>query len=199
MRNWLTGKLAVVSALFFVLWSAPSCSTRAHLHIHQSADLSVVLCELPPGYPSLAPFHYAHVLEPLATFAVLESLNYEVSSRAPFSRGQRHRVFTRRQADVLAPELAKALNLALPHEVAAFIVADGEPPYRRTKGLAFVHGDDLHLIIEDLRHPISPGEHISSQQQGSEWELLPGNRQRRYVRHSGGTGAISNWIITPLH
>jgi hypothetical protein len=108
-------------------------------------------------------------------------------------------VFTRHQTEVLAPELAKALNLALPHEVAAFLVSDAPKSHRRTKGLAFVLGDELHLIIEELRTPFSQGEQTMFQQQGSRWKLLPGDTQRHYVRHSGGTGAIPNWIITPLY
>lgn len=199
MLSWRIGKPAVVGALFLVLWSVPSCSIRAHLQIHQSDGLSVVLRELPAGYPSLAPFHYARVIEPMATFALLESLNYEASSRAPFSREQRHRVFTRHQAEVLAPELAKALNLALPHEIAAFIVSDAQQPHRCTKGLAFVHGDELHLIIDELRTPLSQKEQTTGQQQGSGLELVAGDKQRHYVHHAGSTGAIPNWIITPLH
>ena len=197
--SWLIAKLTMVGALFLVLWSAPSCSTRAHLQIHQSDGLSIVLRELPAEYPSLAPFHYARVIEPNDTFAILEPLQYDVGSQLPFSRGHQHRVFTRHQAEVLAPALAKALNLALPHEVAAFIVSDAQKPHRCTKGLAFVDDDDLHLIIEELRNPFSPGEQISSQQQGSGLELVAGDRQRHYVHHSGGMGAILNWIITSLH
>jgi hypothetical protein len=190
---------AIVVALFLVLWSALSCSTHAQVAIHHSDVLSVALRTLPARYPSLAPFHYAHVIDQNDTFAILESLAYHPGSRLPVSQGERHRVLTRHQAELLAPELAKALNLALPHEVAAFTVSDAQQSRLRTKGLAFVHGDDLHLIIEELCNPFSPGEHISSQQQGSGWELLPGDRQRRYVHQSGGTGAIPNWIITPLH
>lgn len=196
--SWLIGKLTMVGALFLVLWSAPSCSTRAHLQIHQSDGLSVVLRELPAGYPSLAPFHYARVIEPNDTFAILEPLHYDVGSQLPFSREERHRVFTRHQAEVLAPALAKALNLALPHEVAAFIVSDAQKPPRGTKGLAFVHGHELHLIIEELRTSFSQREQTSDQQQKPRWELLPGGTQRHYVHHSGGTSTIPNWIITPL-
>ncbi len=190
---------AIVVTLFLVLWSALSCSTPAHLAIHQSDVLSVVLRTLPAKYPSLAPFHYAHVIDPNDTFAILESLNYHPGSRLPFSQGERHRVFTRHQAELLAPELTKALNLALPHEVAAFTVSDAQQSRRRTQGLAFVHGDDLHLIIEELRTSFSHEGQTTSQEQGSRWELLPSDTQRHYVHHSGGTGPIPNWIIAPLH
>lgn len=189
---------AIAVALFLVLWSALSCSTPAHLAIHQSDVLSVVLRTLPARYPSLAPFHYVHVMDPTDTFAILESLNYHPGSRVLFSQGERHRVFSRHQAQLLAPELAKALNLALPHEVAAFTVSDVPQSRHRTKGLAFVHGDDLHLIIEELRTPFSHGEQSASQQRGAQWELLPSDTQRHYVHHSGGMGTIPNWIITPL-
>jgi len=194
----IVGQSAVVSALFLVLWSTLSCSTRAHLSIHQSAGLSVVLRALPAGYPSLAPFHYARVIEPHDTFAILEPLQYEAGSQLPVSREERYPVFTRHQAEVLAPELAKALNLALPHEVVAFVVSDLQKPHRCTKGLAFVHGDDLHLIIEELRTPFLQGEPITDRQHKPRWELLPGDTQRHYVHHSGGTSTIPNWIITPL-
>lgn len=192
-------KVAVVAAmlLLFVIGSS-SCKTRPHLMIHQSDTLSIMLHELPAGYPSLAPFSYTHVIEPNDTFTILESLYYEVGARLPFSRGERHRVFTRHQAELLAPDLAKALNLALPHEVAAFIVADTETATRHTKGLVFVLGDELHLIIEELQKPRYEGEQKTYQPPLSRWSLLPGDGQRLYTSRPGGKGAITNWVIAPL-
>lgn len=194
----LMAKHIVVVVMCLVLWSASSCATRAHLVLHRSETLTVMLPGLPSGYPALAPFRYAHVIEPKDTFALLESLTYEGGSLLPLTRGPRHRVFTRHQADVLAPELSKALNLALPHEVAAFSVSDEEKPTRPTRGLAFVHRDELHLILEELHPPWDEGEQKSFQQQGSRWSLLLGDGQRHYASHPGGTGAMTNWIIVPL-
>lgn len=191
-------KHTVLAALFLILVGWASCQTRPSLVIHESEPLSVVLREMPAGYPSLAPFNYAHMILPKDAFAILESLNYDAGSILPFSQGQRHRVFTRLQAEFLAPELSKALNLALPQEVAAFIVSDPEKPHRHTKGVAFVHGDDLHLIIEELHKPVYEGEQKTYQQQISRWSLLLGEGQRHYSDHPGGRGVMTNWIITPL-
>ncbi|MBK9306246.1 MAG: hypothetical protein IPM58_03965 [Nitrospira sp.] len=111
---------------------------------------------------------------------------------------QQHHVFTRTQAETLAPELSKALNLALPHEVAAFSVSDAEHPRGQTKGLAFVHGDDLHLIIEELPRSWHDRAKNSDPQQIARWALLPRDGERHYVSHQGATGTITNWIIVPI-
>lgn len=57
------------------------------------------------------------------------------------------------QGKILAQELSKAFGMALPQEVVAFTIADEEKPDRRTKGLTFIVGDELHLILEELRKP----------------------------------------------
>ncbi len=191
-------KGGIMAALLLVLFSFSACSTRPNLVIHESEPLSVVLRKMPAEYPSLAPFNYAHVILPKDALAILESLNYDGGSISPFSQGQRQRVFTRLQAEFLAPELSKALNLALPHEVAAFSVSDAEQPTQRTKGLAFVHGDELHLIIEKLHKPRHEGAQKPDQQHVLRWSLLPSDGQRHYISHPGGTGAMTNWIIAPL-
>ena len=126
-------KIGVVAVLLFILCSSPSCVTRPNLVIHQSDALSVVLRDLPDGYPSLEPHNHPYTVQPKIAFDILESLDYGEDSLLPFSRKQPRRVFTRRQAELLAPELSKALSLALPQEVAAFNVADEERPDRLTK------------------------------------------------------------------
>ena len=192
-------KNATLAALFLLcLVSASSCKTQLHLELHQSETLTMTLRELPSGYPSLAPFHYAHVIDPRDTFVLLESLTYENGSGVPLVHGQRHQVFTRNQAESLAPELSKALNLALPHEVAAFSVSDTEYPRHHTKGLAFVHGDELHLIIEELPRSRHVDVEHHDPQQVSRWALLPRNGQRHYTSFQGATGTIPNWIIIPI-
>lgn len=191
-------KSDTIAALLLILCSFPTCSTRPHLVIHASEPLSVVLREMPAGYPSLAPFNYAHMILPKEALTILESLNYDAGSMVPFSQGQRQRVFTEFQAEFLAPELSKALNLALPHEVAAFNVSDPEKPHRHTKGMAFVHGHELHLIIEQPQTPLYEGKQKSYQQQDSRWSLLLGDGQRHYTSRPDGTGTITNWVIIPL-
>jgi hypothetical protein len=194
----IIAKCGLVVALFFAICSSLSCQARPNLVIHQSDTLSVVLREMPAGYPSLAPFNYARVILPKDALIILESLNYDADSLLPSSQEQRLRVFTRLQAELLAPELSKALNLALPQEVAAFIVSDPEKPHRYTKGVAFVHGDELHLIIEELHKPVYREQGTTYQRQTPRWELLPGDKQRHYTSRPGGKGAITNWVITLL-
>lgn len=197
--NSIMAKIGVGAALLLVLCSSPSCETRSNLVIHQSDALAVVLRELPAGYPSLEPHNHSYTVPPKEVLGILESLNYySEGSFLSFSSGQPRRVFTRRQAELVAPELSKALSLALPQEVAAFTVADEEKPDRRTKGLGFVLGDELHLIIEELQRPSYQGEQKTYQQQISRWELIPGDKQRLYTSRPGGKGVITNWIITPL-
>jgi len=188
----------VVAAIFLALVSLPSCKTRPNLVIHQSDTLSVVLREMPMGYPAIQPFDHPYTIQPNKVFEVLASLHYDAGSSLPFSRSQPGSVFTKLQAEQLAPELSKALNRALPLEVTAFVIADAERPDRRTTGLMFVLGDELHLIIEELRKPSYQGEQKTYQQQVPRWELLPGNKQRHYASRPGGKGTVTNWIITPL-
>lgn len=196
--NSIIAKIGIMAALLLALGSSQSCSTRPNLVIHQSEALSVILRERPAGYPSLEPYGHPYTIPPQTALAILGSLDYSEGSFLPFSQGQPHRVFSRRQVELLAPELSKALDMALPQEVAAFTLADEEKPDRRTKGLGFVLGDELHVIIEELRKPFYEGEQKSYQQQFFRWELIPGDRQRHYTTSPGGKGVLTNWIITPL-
>lgn len=123
---------------------------------------------------------------------------YKTGSVFPFSRGPHRNVFSRNQVTRLAPALSQALSQAQPQDVVAFTVTDGGTSDRRTKGLGFVVGDELHLIIEELRKPLYEGEQQTYQQQVSQWELLLGDGQRYYTSRPGGKGAVTNWIITPL-
>jgi len=116
----------------------------------------------------------------------------------PFLARQPRRVFTTHQAELLAPELSKALGEVLSPQVVTFSVVDEVKPDRGTKGFAFVRNDELHLIIEDLRKPWYEGEQKPYQQDVSQWELLPVDRQRHYTTRPGGKGVVTNWIITPL-
>jgi hypothetical protein len=129
---------------------------------------------------------------------MLGAFDYEARSLLPFSRGQRHHVFTEHQRGLLGSALSEALGLALPQEVVAFSVTDKEKPDRRTKGFVFVLHDELHLIIEELRKPVYQGEPNTYQQPVLRWELLPSDKQRHYTSRPGGKGKITNWIITPL-
>jgi hypothetical protein len=191
-------KIGVMAALLLALGSYESCSSRPNLVIHQSDTLSVVLRELPAGYPSLEPHNHPYKLSPQKALDILGSLDYSHGSFLLFSQGHSQRVFSRHQAESLAPELSKALSMALPQEVAAFTLADEEKPDRRTRGLGFVHGDELHVIIEDLRKPFYEGEQKSYQQQVPRWELIPRDRQRHYTTRPEGKGALTNWIVIPL-
>lgn len=192
-------KDAVVAAMLLILLvCSSSCQTHPHRMIHQSDTLSVVLRELPAGYPPLQPYNHVYLIQPTTLFTILESLLYETSSVLPFSRGPHRQVFNKDQVAQLASALSTALSQARPQEVVAFTVADATKPDRRTKGLGFVVGDELHLIIEELRKPWYEGEQKTYQQRVSQWELLLGDRQRHYASRPGGKGAITNWIITPL-
>jgi hypothetical protein len=166
--------------------------------VYQSDTASITLGELPDGYPSLGPNHHPYTISPKAVLTLLEPLDYREGSFFPFSWGQPLRVFTLHQAKMLAQELSKAFGLALPQEVVAFTVVDEEKPDRRTKGLCFVLGDELHLIIEELRQPSYQGEQKTYQQQTHRWELIPGNRQRLFTSRPEGKGTAPNWVIAPL-
>ncbi|NOT22299.1 MAG: hypothetical protein HOP22_06185 [Nitrospiraceae bacterium] len=196
--NSIAGKVLILAALSIVLGSSPSCVSRPNLVIHQSDALSVVLREMPSGRPSLEPHNHPYRVPSNVVLEVLASLDYGEGSLLPFSQGQPRRVFSRGQAELLAPELSKALGQALPQEVAAFSVADEDRPDRLTKGLSFVLGDELHLIVDELRKPSYQGEQQPFQQPVSRWELIPGSKQRHYATRPGGKGMTTNWIITPL-
>lgn len=181
-----------------ILCSSLSCQTDPNAVIHESESLTVVLRELPGRYPLLAPYHHPYPIQANVLSGILESLDYKAGSFLPFSSGRPRRVFSTHQAEILAPELSKALNELLPQQVTAFSVADEEKSDRRTTGFGFVVGEELHLIIEDLRKPRYEGEQKPYQQEVAPWELLPGNRQRHYTTRPDGKGAVTNWIITPL-
>ncbi len=191
-------KSGVTVVLFLVLCNALSCSTHQNLAIHQSDALSVMLREMPAGYPLLEPYHHSYAIDAKDISDILNSLSYESGSLLPLSGKQRHHVFTEHQATRLGPVLSNALRLALPQEVVAFSVADAEKSHRRTKGLLFVLGDDLHLIIEEMQKPVYQGETSTYQQEVLRWELHPSDKQRHYARRPEGKGSITNWIITPL-
>ncbi|TKB66113.1 MAG: hypothetical protein E8D52_17250 [Nitrospira sp.] len=129
---------------------------------------------------------------------MLGAFDYEARSLLPFSRGQRHHVFTEHQRGLLGSALSEALGVALPQEVVAFSVADKKKPDHRTKGFVFVLHDELHLIIEELHKPVYQGEENTYQQQTPRWELHPGVKQRHYAKRPDGKGGITNWIIIPL-
>ncbi len=188
----------LVSCLLLVLGSSASCGIRPHLIVRQTDSILVALHELPAGYPSLGSHNQPYTLPPKAVLHILDSLDYREGSFLPFAWGQPRRVFTRHQAEMLAPELSKALSLALPQEVVIFSVVDEENPDRHTKGLSFVLGDELHLIIEELRQPSYQGEQKTYQQQTHRWELIPGHRQRLFTSRPGGKGVAPNWVIAPL-
>ena len=175
-----------------------SCETHPNLIIYQSDSAWVALRELPAGYPSLGPNHHPHTISHKKVLTLFESLEYRESSFLPFAWGPPRRVFTANQAKTLAEELSKAFGSALPQEVVSFTVADEEKPDRHTKGLTFIVGDELHLVLEELRQPSYLGEQKTYQQQTHRWELIPGNGQRLYTSRPGGKGAIANWIIIPL-
>jgi hypothetical protein len=187
-----------VATVFLLLCSALSCQTHPNRVIHQTEELTITLREIPAGYPSLEPYNHSYAIQTQDLSTILESLHYEAASLLPFSRGRRRHVFTEQQREFLGSALSEALNLAQPQEVVAFSVADTDRPNRRTKGLVFVLGDELHLIIEELQKPVYQGEEHTYQRQIPRWELLPGDKQRHYASRADGKGAITNWIITPL-
>jgi hypothetical protein len=188
----------IVAAILVTLLSLPSCKTHPNLVIHQSDTLSVVLHELPGGYPSINAFHHPYPIPSEEVFNMLESLTYDAGALLPFPKAQSRRVFTKPQAERLAPELSNALRLAPPQNVVVFIIAESDKPDRQTQGLVFVLDNEFHLIIEALRRPRYEGEQTTYQQPVSNWTLRPNGNQRLYARHPDGKGAMTNWIITPL-
>ena len=199
MKNSVLSGRGVAAALFLlILCSSQSCQTRSKVVIYHTDELSVVLRELPTGYPSLEPYNHSYAIQPSDMLNILESVQYEAGSLIPFSGKHSRQVFTRQQGELLAPAISKALSQALLQEVVEFSLADAEKPDRRTKGFVFVLGDELHLIIEELRKPVYQGEPNTYQQPVPRWELLPGDKQRHYASRPEGKGKIMNWIITPL-
>jgi hypothetical protein len=175
-----------------------SCSTYQNFAVYQSDTALIALGELPAGYPSLGPNHHPYTIEPKKLLTLLEPLEYRENSILPFAWGQPRRVFTVNQGKTLAQELSKAFGMALPQEVVAFTVADEEKPDRRTKGFTFIVGDELHLILEELRKPSYLGEQKTYQPQAHRWELIPGNSQRFYASRPEGKGTVPQWVICPL-
>lgn len=197
-RNRAVPGSLIVATISLTLLSLPSCTTHPHLMVHQSDTLSVVLRGLPGGYPSPIPVHHPSAIPPAAICDVLESLTYDAGALLPFSKSQPRRVFTKTQAERLAPQLANALSLALPEQVAFFTIAEMEKPDRQTTGFVFVLDGEVHFIIEDLRRPRYEGEQTTYQQPVSNWMLRPTGKQRLYARHRDGKGEMTNWIISPL-
>ena len=191
-------KSATIAIAFVILCSSLSCQTHQNRVIYQTEELSVILREIPAGYTALEPYQHPYTIKAKDASDILASLRYEAGSLLPLSRGGRHQVFTKNQVELLGSAISEAFGQASAQEVLAFSVADAEKPDRRTKGLVFVLGDELHVIIEELRTPVYQGEQKPYQQQVPKWELLPGDNQRHYASRPGGKGAITNWIITPL-
>jgi hypothetical protein len=199
LKNSVLSRRGVATALFLlILCSSESCQTRPKAVIYHTDELSVVLRELPAGYPSLEPYNHSYAIQPDEVLNILEIIQYEAGSLIPFSGKHSRKVFTRQQGELLAPGISKALRQALPQDVVAFSLADHDRPDRRTNGFVFVLNKELHLIIEDLRKPAYQGEHTTYQLQVPRWELLPGDNQRHYANRPGGKSAVTNWIIAPL-
>lgn len=190
--------LLIAPCLLLILTGSTACSTYQNLVVYQSDAASIALGELPAGYPSLGPNHHPYTISPEKVLTLLGSLEYREGSFLPFTWGQPRRVFTMSQEKMLAQELSKAFGMALPQEVVSFTVADEENPDRRTKGLTFIVGDELHLILEELRKPSYLGEVQPYQQTTHRWELIPGDGQRFYASSSEGKGTVPHWVICPL-
>lgn len=188
----------IASCLLLAVGSSTSCGTYQNLVVYQSDATLITLRELPAGYPSLGPNHHPYTISSKAVLTLLEPLEYREGSFFPLAWGQPRRVFTANQGKILAQELPKAFGLALPQEVVAFTIVDEEKPDRRTKGLTFIVGDELHLIIEELREPSYLGEQKTYQPQAHRWELIPGNGRRLYASRPGGKGTAPHWVICPL-
>jgi hypothetical protein len=198
MQNRTVPGNIIMATISLLLWSMVSCTTSPTVVIHQSDPLSVVLRELPGGYPSIMPVQHPYTISPETAFDILDSLTYDAGALLPFSKSQPRKVFTKTQAEQLAPPLSKALSLAPPEQVTSFTIADVDKPDRRTMGFVFVVNDELHLIIQDLRRPRYEGEQTSYQHPLSNGKLRPNGRQRLYARHGDGKGEMPNWIISPL-
>ena len=190
--------LLITACLLLILAGSTACSTYQNLVVYQSDAASIALGELPAGYPSLGPNQHPYTISPKKLLTLLEPLEYREGSLLPFSWGQSRRVFTVNQGKMLAQELSKAFGMALPQEVVSFTVADEEKPDRRTKGLTFIVGDELHLILEEFRTPFYLGEQKTYQRQAHQWELIPGNSQRLYASRPEGKGTVPHWVICPL-
>jgi hypothetical protein len=193
-----TSHLLITSCLVLVLAGSVSCSTYQNLVVYQSDASLIALGELPAGYPSLGPNHHPYTISPKKLLTLLAPLEYREGSLLPFSWGYPRKVFTADQSKMLAQELSKAFDMALPQEVVAFTVADEEKPDRRTKGFTFIMGDELHLILEELRKPSYLGEQKTYQLQAHRWELIPGNSQRLYAASPEEKGTVPHWVICPL-
>ncbi len=198
MRHMTVPGNIVVAGIFLMLLIISSCRTHQNIVIHQSDSLSVLLRELPAGYPSIEPFHHPRTIPSEVVFNILEPLTYDVDALLPFSKAQPRRLFSKPQAEQLAPLLSKALSLAPPQQATAFTITEMEKPDRQTTGFAFVLNNEIHLIIETLRRPLYEGEQKAYQHPVSRWSLRTAVNQRLYARHAEGKGAMTNWIITPL-
>lgn len=188
----------VVAGIFLMLLIISSCRTHQNLVIHQSDTLSVVLRELPAGYPSIESFHHPRTIPSEEVFNILESLTHDAGALLPFSKAQPRRLFAKPQAEQLAPLLSKALSLAPPRQATAFTITEMEKPDRQTTGFAFVLNNEMHLIIETLRRPLYEGEQKAYQHSLSRWSLRTAGSQRLYARLAEGKGTMPNWIIIPL-
>jgi hypothetical protein len=188
----------VKATLFLTLLSSLSCQPHQSLVVHQSDQALVVLREMPVGYPAIPSLQHPYTIQPQKAFDILAALNYDAGSFLALSHSQPRSLLKKPQAELLADELSKALAMATSQQVTAFMITDTEKPDRRTKGLAFVREDELHVIIEELHRPRYEGEQPTYQQPVSRWRLLTSGKQRHYARHPEGKGTMTNWLITPL-
>ncbi len=188
----------ITSCFILVIGSSVSCGTPPNLVIYQSEAAWVALRELPAGYPSLGPNHHPYTISPKKMLTLLEPLEYREGSWLPFTSGLPRRVFTPNQGKMLAQELSKAFGSALPQEVVTFTIVDEEKPDRQTKGLTFIVGDELHLILEEIREPSYRGEQKTYQPQAHQWELIPGHTQKLYTSRTDGKGITPYWVVSPL-
>jgi len=158
----------------------------------------VVLQDLPSGYPVLPKYDHPATIPPNVLLHLFRGLLYRRSGALPLTWQPPRAVFTERQQELLAAQLAVAFGQALPEEVVAFRIHDDKDGEIYTAGFCFVAEHALHLIIEHVRKFTYIGEQKTYQQE-VRWELVPGNGQRLYATRAPGKGVDPHWLVLPLH
>ncbi len=186
-RFWLIVLVTLLSA----------CGGLPHLTIYERDGDRVVLQDLPSGYPELPKYDHPASLPPKGLLQLFQGVLYRQSGALPLAWQPPRTVFTERQQELLATQLANAFGQVLPEEVVAFSVHDDKDSEMYTSGFCFVADNELHLVIENLREFTYVGEHKPYQQE-PRWELLPGFGQRLHPTRPPAKGVDPHWIVFPL-
>jgi len=184
--------------LCLLLVAGVSCSSPSHMTIYQTEGEWVALREWPSGYPWLTNLSHPADFDTAQLRQLLQTIRYQQSLLFSFHMGNPHPAFSEYQLTLLASELSKAFEQALPEEVIAFKVRNKREGHLSTKGFCFIHEHALHLVIQEFHQPDFASPATQTGPPTVRWAFALQEGQRVFVSPTGSTHDFPHWLIIPI-